>query len=113
MAGDGKLGKVATDGVDWSAPRLICIAGDFNRYDDHAVKQMQRNIELIRYRGTSFRPNDRHRLLGRGDGQFELEGVAGLHGRPGQGAPGGCPTALAEAILDAARDRGMAGRTTC
>jgi predicted transport protein len=45
-----KLGKVAADGVDWSAPRLICIAGDFNRYDDHAVKQMQRNIELIRYR---------------------------------------------------------------
>lgn len=45
-----KLGKVAAEGVDWSAPRLICIAGDFNRYDDHAVKQMQRNIELIRYR---------------------------------------------------------------
>ncbi len=31
-------------------PRLICIAGDFNRYDDHAVKQIHRNIELIRYR---------------------------------------------------------------
>ncbi|WP_444463845.1 DUF5655 domain-containing protein [Rhodobacter capsulatus] len=45
-----KLGKAAADGVDWSAPRLICIAGDFNRYDDHAVKQIQRNIELIRYR---------------------------------------------------------------
>lgn len=35
---------------DRRAPRLICIAGDFNRYDDHAVKQIQRNIELIRYR---------------------------------------------------------------
>ena len=45
-----KLGKDAADVVDWSAPRLICIAGDFNRYDDHAVKQIQRNIELIRYR---------------------------------------------------------------
>lgn len=45
-----KLGKAAADAVDWSAPRLICIAGDFNRYDDHAVKQIQRNIELIRYR---------------------------------------------------------------
>ncbi|SED41112.1 Predicted transport protein [Rhizobiales bacterium GAS191] len=45
-----KLGKKDADSVDWSAPRLICIAGDFNRYDDHAVKQMQRNIELIRYR---------------------------------------------------------------
>jgi hypothetical protein len=45
-----KLGKKDADSVDWSAPRLICIAGDFNRYDDHAVKQIQRNIELIRYR---------------------------------------------------------------
>jgi hypothetical protein len=45
-----KLGKEDAEGVDWSAPRLICIAGDFNRYDDHAIKQMQRNIELIRYR---------------------------------------------------------------
>jgi predicted transport protein len=45
-----KLGDAAADAVDWSAPRLICIAGDFTRYDDHAVKQIQRNIELIRYR---------------------------------------------------------------
>lgn len=45
-----KLGKKDAEGVDWSAPRLICIAGDFNKYDDHAVKQIQRNIELIRYR---------------------------------------------------------------
>jgi predicted transport protein len=45
-----KIGKEDADAVDWSAPRLICIAGDFNRYDDHAVKQIQRNIELIRYR---------------------------------------------------------------
>lgn len=45
-----KLGQEVANGVDWSAPRLICVAGDFNRYDDHAVKQIQRNIELIRYR---------------------------------------------------------------
>jgi predicted transport protein len=36
--------------VDWSAPRLLCIAGDFTRYDEHAVNQIGRNIELIRYR---------------------------------------------------------------
>lgn len=36
--------------VDWSGPRLICVAGDFTRYDEHAVKQMNRNIDLIRYR---------------------------------------------------------------
>jgi hypothetical protein len=45
-----KLGKEYAERVDWSAPRLICVAGDFNKYDDHAVKQIQRNIELIRYR---------------------------------------------------------------
>ncbi len=36
--------------VEWSAPRLLCIAGDFTKFDEHAVKQMNRNIELIRYR---------------------------------------------------------------
>lgn len=36
--------------VDWSAPRLVCIAGDFTKFDVHAVNQMNRNIELVRYR---------------------------------------------------------------
>jgi predicted transport protein len=45
-----KLGKDAADKVEWSAPRLVCIAGDFTRYDGHAVKQINRNIELLRYR---------------------------------------------------------------
>lgn len=45
-----KLGKAAADAVEWSAPRLLCIAGDFTRYDNHAVKQIARNIELLRYR---------------------------------------------------------------
>jgi len=45
-----KLGKDAAKVVDWSGPRLICIAGDFGKYDEHAVKQMNRNISLIRYR---------------------------------------------------------------
>lgn len=44
------FGKSAADDVDWTAPRLICIAADFTRYDSHAVQQMDRNIELIRYR---------------------------------------------------------------
>lgn len=35
--------------VDWSSPRLLCIAEDFTRYDSYAVEQMNRNIELIRY----------------------------------------------------------------
>ena len=45
-----KLGSATADAIDWSAPRLLCIAGAFTRYDEHAVEQMNRNIELIRYR---------------------------------------------------------------
>jgi len=44
------LGAEAAKAVDWSGSRLICIAGDFGKYDEHAVKQMNRNIALIRYR---------------------------------------------------------------
>ena len=45
-----KLGNDSAEAIDWTAPRLICIAGGFTRYDEHAVQQMNRNIELIRYR---------------------------------------------------------------
>lgn len=45
-----KLGRTTAAMIDWSAPRLLCIAGGFTRYDEHAVEQMNRNIELIRYR---------------------------------------------------------------
>jgi predicted transport protein len=45
-----RLAKETADSIEWSSPRLLCIAGDFNRYDAHAVQQMNRNIELIRYR---------------------------------------------------------------
>lgn len=44
------LGQDVADTIDWSGPRLICIAGDFTKYDEHAVQQINRNIELIRYR---------------------------------------------------------------
>lgn len=43
-----KSGK-KTD-VDWTNPRLLCIAKDFTRYDDYAIGQINRNIELVRYR---------------------------------------------------------------
>lgn len=45
-----KLGKKDSENIEWSNPRLLCIAGDFNKFDEHAVKQMNRNIELLRYR---------------------------------------------------------------
>jgi len=42
-------GEVA-DNIEWGGSRLICIAADFNKYDEHAVQQIDRNIELMRYR---------------------------------------------------------------
>ncbi|MBT3267059.1 DUF91 domain-containing protein [Candidatus Poribacteria bacterium] len=45
-----RLGPEASQGIEWSSPRLLCIAGDFTNYDEEAVQQMGRNIELIRYR---------------------------------------------------------------
>lgn len=42
--------KLTEDDVDWNGARLLCIAGEFTKFDEHAVKQIDRNIELIRYR---------------------------------------------------------------
>jgi predicted transport protein len=45
-----KYGREEADRIDWNGTRLLCIAADFTRYDEHAVQQINRNIELIRYR---------------------------------------------------------------
>lgn len=45
-----KLGKEVSDKIEWSVPRLICVASDFTNYDEYAVKQINRNIELVRYK---------------------------------------------------------------
>lgn len=45
-----RIDAQAADAIEWSAPRLLCIAGGFTNYDEHAVQQMNRNIELIRYK---------------------------------------------------------------
>ena len=45
-----KLGLKAAENIDWSMPRVVCIAGDFTKYDESAIKQMNRNISLIRYK---------------------------------------------------------------
>lgn len=51
-----KLGKDAAEKIEWGGTRLLCIAADFTRYDEHAVAQINRNIELIRYKlfGADF-----------------------------------------------------------
>lgn len=70
-----KLGGETAASIDWSAPRLLCIAGGYTRYDEHAVEQMNRNIELIRYRRF-------------GDGLLMLEMVNAVSAA-GTGAAGG------------------------
>ncbi|MED4590755.1 DUF5655 domain-containing protein [Priestia flexa] len=45
-----KYGATVSDAIDWSSPRLLCIAGGFTKYDEHAVQQINRNIELYQYK---------------------------------------------------------------
>jgi predicted transport protein len=44
------LGGDAAEQIDWTSPRLLCVASDFTRYDEHAIAQINRSIELVRYR---------------------------------------------------------------
>lgn len=44
-----RLGSDKAANIDWSEPRLICVANSFTRYDEHAVKQIDRNVQLVRY----------------------------------------------------------------
>lgn len=75
-----KLGRAIADSVDWTGPRLLCIAGGFTKYDEHAVHQMGRNIELIR-----------HRRFGDGLLLFELVNATSVVGstKDVAGPPGG------------------------
>lgn len=51
-----KLGLKKAENIDWSMPRVICVAGDFTKYYESAIKQMDKNISLIRYKkfGNNF-----------------------------------------------------------
>lgn len=44
------FGKETAQHIEWKGTRLLCIASDFTRYDQYAVQQIPRNIELIRYK---------------------------------------------------------------
>ncbi len=44
------MGNEDADSIEWDSARLICIAGDYTKYDSYAVQQIKRNIELIRYK---------------------------------------------------------------
>ncbi|MFJ6770695.1 DUF5655 domain-containing protein [Kitasatospora sp. NPDC091257] len=45
-----KLGPEVAQSVDWTSPRIICVAAEFSRYDQHAVREIDRRIDLVRYR---------------------------------------------------------------
>jgi predicted transport protein len=45
-----RFGHEEAEQIDWSIPRLVCVASDFTRYDEHAIAQINRSIELVRYR---------------------------------------------------------------
>lgn len=45
-----RFGQEAADAIDWTGPRLICVAADFTKFDEHAIRQINRNIDLVRYK---------------------------------------------------------------
>ena len=42
--------KMSKDDIAWDGARVICVANDFTKYDQGAIKQMNANISLYRYR---------------------------------------------------------------
>ncbi|ATL32254.1 Transporter [Streptomyces formicae] len=66
-----RLGATAASQILWSAPRLVCVAGDFTRYDARAVREHRRSIDLVRYRYF-------------GNDHFVLETVASVSGASDQ-----------------------------
>lgn len=45
-----RFGAEEADAIDWTGPRLICVAADFTKFDEHAIRQINRNIDLVRYK---------------------------------------------------------------
>ena len=39
-----RLGKEWAEKIDWPGTRLLCIAGDFSRYDEYAVRMHVCNV---------------------------------------------------------------------
>ncbi|MFB8203123.1 DUF5655 domain-containing protein [Kitasatospora purpeofusca] len=78
----GKLGPDAVGEVDWTNPRIICVAAEYSRYDRHAVAEIGRRIDLVEYQYF-------------GEDLLSLDLVAstaGASSRAGQGGTG-APTA--------------------
>ncbi|MBD2759637.1 DUF91 domain-containing protein [Yimella sp. cx-573] len=86
-----RLGHDVAQSVDWRNPRLICVAGGFTRYDEHAVQQINRSIELVRYRDFG---GELLALELVGGTKVEPSGADGAPATPGprSGSSGAAPT---------------------
>ncbi|WP_395297172.1 DUF5655 domain-containing protein [Kitasatospora hibisci] len=72
------LGPEAVGQVDWTSPRIICVAADYSKFDRHAVGEIDRRIDLVQYRRF-------------GDDLLSLDLVtssAGMSARTTDGEPG-------------------------
>lgn len=45
-----RYGPDEAGAIDWTGPRLVCVASDFTKFDEHAIRQINRNIDLVRYK---------------------------------------------------------------
>lgn len=45
-----RFGAEAAGAVDWSNPRVVCVAGEFTYHDTVAVEEIGRRIDLVSYR---------------------------------------------------------------
>ncbi|MFH9351151.1 DUF5655 domain-containing protein [Kitasatospora sp. NPDC017646] len=45
----GRFGEEVAAAVDWSSPRVVCIAADFNRYDVVAAGMSHHRVDLVVY----------------------------------------------------------------
>ncbi|WP_369251131.1 DUF5655 domain-containing protein [Streptomyces sp. R41] len=45
-----KFGARAAEEIDWSNPRIVCIAGSFTHHDTVAIEMIGRRIDLVGYR---------------------------------------------------------------
>lgn len=45
-----KLNAESAENVDFEGARVLCVASDFNRFDERALAHIDRSVELLRYR---------------------------------------------------------------
>lgn len=79
-----ELGRDVADTIDWRAPRLVCVASGYTRYDENAVEQINRSIDLVTYRdfgGELFALELVHASRVEPQSASDAPGVSRGHGR--------------------------------